>query len=128
VNHQKGRILIIDDDDAVRRAHREVLERAGFEVRTAAAPFEGLDETREWSPDIIMLDLMMPTITGFEAAKMFKRKPATRDAILVAFSGMITDDELDGFRRIGFDEILPKPMLPADLLQRIERFLASRRA
>lgn len=126
MNQAKGRILIIDDDEAVRGAYRQVLERAGYDVRTAPAAFAGLDETREWSPDLIMLDLMMPTITGFEAAKVFKRKPSTRDALLVAFSGMITQEEEERFRRIGFDEILPKPLLPADLLQRIERFLARR--
>lgn len=126
MDQSKGRILIIDDDEAVRGAYQQVLERAGFDVRTAPAAFAGLDETREWSPDLIMLDLMMPTITGFEAAKVFKRKPSTRDALLVAFSGMITQEEEERFRRIGFDEILPKPLLPADLVQRIERFLARR--
>jgi CheY-like chemotaxis protein len=127
VSQPKGRILIIDDDDAVRIAHQRVLEAAGYEVRSAEAPFAGLDATRDWTPDLIMLDLMMPAVSGFEAAKVLKKKPSTRDALLVAFSGMITDDELENFRRIGFDEVIAKPVLPADLVQRIERFLARRR-
>jgi len=76
----------------------------------------------------LTLDLAMPTITGFEGAKAFRKAANTRDAILVAFSGMITEDEQARFRRIGFDEVLPKPVAAIALVQRIEGFIARRRA
>ena len=122
----KGRILIIDDNDAVRAAHERILSLAGYEVRAAAAPFEGLEATRDWAPDLILLDLIMPTISGFEAAKVFKAKTATRKAALIAFSGTITDDEAERYRRIGFDGILPKPLSNSELVERIEQLLARR--
>src|SRR3954468_14154877 len=90
----KGRVLIIDDDDAVRQAHERLLVKSGYDVRAAAGPYEGLELTRDWPPDVILLDLVMPTISGFEAAKVFKKKAATRNAVLVAFSGMISEDEV----------------------------------
>lgn len=123
----KGRVLIVDDDEQVRAGHQRLLERAGYEVRTSSSPFEGLELARDWSPDVVLLDLVMPTVSGFEAVKVFKRKPSTRDAVLIAFSGMISDDEVDRFRRIGFDEILPKPVRAEDLAARIGGFIARRR-
>ncbi|HEY7236089.1 MAG TPA: response regulator [Gemmatimonadaceae bacterium] len=124
----RGRILIIDDDDDVRSAHQRLLERAGYDVRTSRSPYEGLDLAREWPPDLVMLDLMMPTVSGFEAVKVFRKRDSTKGAFLVAFSGMITESELDRFKRIGFDEILPKPVRPEELAVRIGSFLTRHRA
>ena len=95
-------------------------------MRASASPFEGLELTRDWVPDIVLLDLVMPTTSGFEAVKVFKKKPRMRNAILVAFSGLITDEEVERFRRIGFDEVLPKPVPANDLAYRIQGFLARR--
>jgi CheY-like chemotaxis protein len=122
----RPRILVIDDDDAVRAAYERLLGEAGFDVRVARAPYEGLDATADWAPDVILLDLFMPTITGFDGPKLFKKHERTRDAILVAFSGMITEAELPRFRRIGFDEVLPKPVPAIALAQRIDGFLTTR--
>jgi DNA-binding response OmpR family regulator len=124
----RGRILIVDDDDQVRAAYQRVLEHAGYDVRTSRTPFEGLDATRDWHPDVILLDLVMPTASGFEAVNVFKKKPSTKGALLVAFSGLITADEVDRFRKIGFDEILPKPVSADALVIRIEGFRARHRA
>ena len=122
----KGRVLIIDDDEAVRTGYERLLSKAGYDVRVSRSPYEGLEATSEWLPDIILLDLLMPTISGFEAVKVFKKKANTRGAVLVAFSGMISEDEQARFRRIGFDEVLPKPAVGATLLERIGIFLARR--
>lgn len=120
----RGRILIVDDDDQVRAAYQRVLEHAGYDVRTSRTPFEGLDATRDWHPDVILLDLVMPTASGFEAVNVFKKKPTTKGALLVAFSGLIQADEVERFRKIGFDEILPKPVSADALVIRIEGFRA----
>ena len=124
----RGRILIVDDDDQVRNAYQRVLEHAGYDVRTSRTPFEGLEATQEWHPDVILLDLVMPTASGFEAVNVFKKKPSTKGALLVAFSGLISEDEVERFRKIGFDEILPKPVSADSLVIRIEGFRARRRA
>ena len=123
----RPRILIVDDDEQVRTGHQRLLERAGYDVRTSSSPFEGLELVRDWAPDVVLLDLVMPTVSGFEAVKVFKKKPSTKDALLIAFSGMITEDEVDRFRRIGFDEILPKPVRAEDLAAKIGGFIARRR-
>ena len=122
----KGRILIIDDDPRVRSVHERILERAGYDVRSLPSPYEGLEATRDWTPDLILLDLVMPTVSGFEAVKVFKKKESTKNAILIAFSGLITEDEVDRFRRIGFDEVLPKPVPAEELALRIDEFFRRR--
>lgn len=122
----RKRILIIDDDQAVRRAHQRLLERAGYEVREASSAFAGLDLAREWPPDLIMLDIAMPTVSGLEALKVLKAKPATKGALIIAFSAFITDDESERYRRIGFDDILPKPIAAPELLSRLAVFLRDR--
>jgi len=70
---------------------------------------------------------VMPTVSGFEAVKVFKKKEATKGAVLIAFSGMIAEAEVERFRRIGFDEVLPKPVRAEDLAARIGGFIARRR-
>lgn len=127
MSNSKLRILIIDDDNAVLRAHERLLERAGHEVRVSAGAFEGLDITRDWQPDLILLDLLMPAVSGLEAVRVFRKKPWTRDAILVAFSGVVEDEEVERYRRLGFDEILPKPVGPHMLAARIDAIVARRR-
>jgi CheY-like chemotaxis protein len=127
-DEKRSRVLIIDDEDAVRSAYERILSAANFDVRTARAPYEGLDATTDWPPDVILLDLLMPTVTGFEGLKLFKKHPRTRDAILVACSGMIGDEEAARFRRIGFDEVLPKPVAAFALVERIRGFLNNRAA
>jgi len=124
----KGRILIVDDDEHVRVAHQRLLEKAGYDVRTSRSPFEGLEMVRDWPPDVVLLDLVMPTVSGFEAVKVFKKKPMTKGALLIAFSGMISESEVERFRRIGFDEILPKPVRAEDLAARIGAFIRRRAA
>lgn len=125
-DEKRSRILIIDDDDAVCTAYQRLLTAANFDVRVARAPYEGLEATTDWPPDVIILDLLMPTISGFDGPKLFKKNPRTRDAILVACSGVISDEEATRFRRIGFDEILPKPVAAFALVQRVRSFLSSR--
>jgi DNA-binding response OmpR family regulator len=119
------RVLIVDDNDAVCLAHRRVLSRAGYDVRVGSTLQEGIDATHDWMPDIILLDLLMPAHNGFEGVKLFREQAATRAALLVAFSGIVTDDERERFRALGFDEILPKPLAVAELVQRLASFRRS---
>ena len=78
----KGRILVIDDDDAVRAAYERLLAHAGYDVRAARSPYEGLENTGDWKPDVILLDLAMPTISGLRERRSSRRSraPATRSS------------------------------------------------
>ena len=75
----KGRILVIDDDEAVRGAQLRILENAGFDARATHSAFSFLDSAGEWAPDIIMLDIAMPGVSGFDALKTLSRPEEQAD-------------------------------------------------
>ncbi len=83
------RVLIVDDDHVVRRMAREILEIAEYEVLEAADGMDGLDKAAQSRPAVILLDLMMPGIDGYETCRGLKDNPATRDipVIFVTASG-----------------------------------------
>jgi two-component system cell cycle response regulator DivK len=120
-------ILIIDDDEHVRAAHGQMLERAGHDVRAVGSVQSGIETARDWQPDMILLDLVMPDVRGMEALKRVKADPATRDAIVVAFSGVLVEGDAERFRELGFDAILPKPLDVANLVSRIGELLRTKR-
>jgi DNA-binding response OmpR family regulator len=121
------RILIIDDDEQVRDAHRRVVARAGYQARAADSVRAGLDAASEWKPDLILLDLVMPDSRGLQSLETLRAAPATRDAIVVAFSGVIVESDAPGYRAMGFDAIIPKPVDAASLVARIGEVLRAER-
>src|SRR5207302_11216672 len=88
--------------------------------------YEGMVGEADWTRDLDLLELVMATVSGVEAVKVCKKKESTKDAILIAFSGLITEDVVDRLRRIGFDEVLPKPVPAENLALRIDEFLRRR--
>jgi CheY-like chemotaxis protein len=124
----KGRILVIDDDEAVRGAQLRILEGAGFDVRATHSAFSFLDSAGEWAPDLIMLDIAMPGVSGFDALKTLRSKPLTQAAIIVAFSGFVTKEDETRLKRIGFDAALPKPVQRDVLVERLAALLRTRRS
>jgi CheY-like chemotaxis protein len=118
-----GRILIIDDDNQVRRINHRVLERAGYDVRSAASLIDGIELSQEWSPDLVLLDLVMPDTGGVASLTRLRREPGLRDAAVVAYSGAIVDSDTERFLKLGFDAVLPKPVSTDDLIERIALLL-----
>jgi CheY-like chemotaxis protein len=120
------RILLIDDDEFVRQVYGRVLTRAQYATRTAPNVAVGLMIADEWRPDLILLDLAMPSTTGLEAAPLIKMHPATRAAILVAFSNYVGDGDTPVLRQLEFDSVLPKPHDANDLFKRLNWIFLTR--
>jgi len=110
------RILVIDDERPIRRLLRTVLEKPGYEVKEESAGLPGLSEVPIWQPDVIVLDLGLPDITGVEFLRLLREWNQTPVLVL----SVICDDEskvaaLD----TGADDYLTKPFSPQELLARI---------
>jgi CheY-like chemotaxis protein len=113
-------ILVVDDDTPIRSLLRQELTEAGYEVKEAANGKAALDMVRMSKPDLIILDVMMPEINGFDVAAVLKNDPATMDIPIIILS--IVQDKERGFR-IGVDRYLTKPINTEHLFHEVEELL-----
>jgi DNA-binding response OmpR family regulator len=117
------RILLVDDYPDALEIWGLYLRALGYEVDTAEDGLTAVDEAHRLHPDIIVLDLELPGITGFEAAVRLRAADDTRDIPLIAATGYSHVKQLDQARDSGFDSIVVKPCEPGALVAEIERLL-----
>lgn len=114
------RILIIDDDKKLNDLLSDYLFKFGFKVSTAIHPDDGLKMLKRELPDIIILDIMLPDMNGFEVCKKIRRNYSIPIIMLTA-RGEVTD-RIVGLE-LGADDYLPKPFEPRELVARIQSVL-----
>ena len=102
-----SKILIVDDDDSIRSLLQQELSDAGYTIEEARNGKEALASVRKQRPDLIILDIMMPEMNGFDVAAVLKNDPQTMDIPIIVLS--IVQDKTRGFR-IGVDRYLTKPI------------------
>jgi CheY-like chemotaxis protein len=116
-------ILLVEDFDDAREMYREFLEFSGFRVITARDGREALEQARELDPDLILMDLSLPGIDGWEATRILKNDAATAHLTIVALSAHALAAEGERARKAGCDGFIAKPCLPGDLLTQIATYL-----
>jgi GAF domain-containing protein/CheY-like chemotaxis protein len=120
INGKNATILIVDDDDSIRSLLRQELSDAGYLTEEASNGKEALECIRKNRPDLIILDVMMPEINGFDVAAILKNDPQTMDIPIIVLS--IVQDKARGFR-IGVDRYLTKPIDTAQLFTEVGTLL-----
>jgi two-component system, cell cycle response regulator DivK len=125
-SNTKPLILLVEDFDDVRDMYRDYLEFSGFRVETARDGREAIDKARAIDPDLILMDLSLPGIDGWEATRMLKADPATSHLLVVALSAHALAAEGDRARAAGCDSFIAKPCLPPDLVAQIADLLKLR--
>jgi len=112
-------ILVVEDETALVTLLRYNLENAGFDVMTAGDGEEALMVVRERKPDLILLDWMLPAISGLEVCRQLRRKPETRDIPIIMLTAK--SEEGDRVRGLdsGADDYVSKPFSPAELVARV---------
>jgi GAF domain-containing protein/CheY-like chemotaxis protein len=113
-------ILIVDDDDSIRSLLHQELSDAGYLIDEAANGKQALESVRKNRPDLIILDIMMPEMNGFDVAAILKNDPQTMDIPIIVLS--IVQDKTRGFR-IGVDRYLTKPIDTAQLFAEVGTLL-----
>ena len=117
------RILLVDDYPDALEIWGLYLRSLGYEVETADDGLTAVEQAHQYLPDIIVLDLELPGITGFEAAVRLRKAPDTAAIPLMAATGYSHVKQLNQARESGFDSIVVKPCEPAALGGEIERLL-----
>jgi len=116
----RPRILICDDDEFFASSIALVLRAEGMIVRMLLDPSKILDVMQDFPPDLLLLDVMMPGITGFEVCRMLRGVPRWQDLPIVFLTGQTgVDARLEAFRS-GGDDYLPKPVVNEELLMRVK--------
>ena len=117
-------VLIVDDDPVIQRLLRVNFEMEGYEVIVGVDGIDGLEKARAEHPDIVVLDIMMPRMSGLDVAKALKADPETASIPVVLLSAKAQEADLRAGDESGADDYLTKPFDPFQLLQRVEQLLA----
>jgi two-component system, OmpR family, alkaline phosphatase synthesis response regulator PhoP len=121
-----ARVLIADDTPQSAELLEVYLADTDYQTRIAADGEQTLQMVDSWKPDLILLDIMMPRISGFEVCKRLKSNPATRDIAILMVTALDKTSDIDRAVDAGCDDFLTKPTQKLDLLQRVGALLASR--
>jgi DNA-binding response OmpR family regulator len=127
--HSGRRVLCIEDDPEMIDLIRLILERRGFMVQGATGGRAGLQALQESPPDLVLLDLMMPDMDGWDVYQNMKSEPTMRGipVIIVTASGQSIDRML-GLEIAKVDDYIVKPFSPQALLESVEKVLGGREA
>lgn len=116
-------VLVVEDYQDAREMYAAYLQFSGFEVAEAANGVDAVAKTRELLPDIVLMDLALPQMDGWEATRQLKGDPATRHIPIVALTGHALAGHAEGARQAGCDAFVTKPCLPDALVDEIRRLL-----
>jgi two-component system, OmpR family, phosphate regulon response regulator PhoB len=111
----KKTILVVDDEEIFRRLLRKALETSGYRVLEAVDGVEALMVAQEHAPDLILMDIFIPVMDGYEACRMLKNGPDTKSIPIIAMSGRIQEIDRRKLKRSGVGQYFVKPISMSDL-------------
>ena len=119
-------VLVVDDDPVILKLLEVNFEMEGFEVVRAADGAEGLERARAVHPDIVILDVMMPRMTGYEVAKALREDDGTAHIPIIFVTARAQSTDVERGLELGVDDYVTKPFDPLDLIARVNTLLARR--
>lgn len=120
---QKKRVLVCDDDPVILRLLEVNLELEGYDVLSATNGLEAVEVATANDPDLVILDIMMPRMDGYEACERIKANDKTKDTPIIFLSAKAQLADIDRGTVSGVSEYLTKPFDPAELAAVIERLV-----
>ncbi len=118
-----ARILVVDDNELNLELARDVLEMSGFEVETAESGMKGIVRVRETHPDLVLMDLRMPGMSGLEAMHALRDDVLTRHIPVVVLTASAMKDDQERLLRQGFDAYMQKPIDPSTFADEVRSLL-----
>lgn len=119
----KKRVLVCDDDPVILRLLQVNLELEGYDVLLAHHGEEAYDLAAREAPDLVILDIMMPRLDGYQTCEKLKGNEVTRDVPVVFLSAKAQRSDIERGKRYGVADYLTKPFDPAELLDVVERLV-----
>jgi DNA-binding response OmpR family regulator len=120
----KKKVLIIDDDSFLSGIYATKLDIEGFEVATAKDGEEGLKALEKMTPDLILLDVLMPKLDGFETLKRLKQIPAVKDVPVIMLTNLGQKEDIEkGIEQGAVDYLIKAHFVPAEAVDKIKKVL-----
>ena len=117
------RILVVEDQEDNRQILRDLLASTDYEIVEAENGVEALAAVAKQRPDLILMDIQLPILDGYEATRRIKADPALRSIPIIAVTSYALSGDEDKAREAGCDAYVPKPYSPRQLLAKIREFL-----
>lgn len=121
-------VLIIEDNDRNLELVRDILQAKGYRTLEAGTAEDGLEIARGQAPDLILMDIQLPGMSGIEALKVLRNDPATAALSVVAITASVMKSDRDQIMRAGFDGFVEKPITVRSFLKVVEGVLQARTA
>jgi DNA-binding response OmpR family regulator len=121
-------VLVADDDADIRDLVAFKLEQANLQVVAVGDGLSALDAAREHRPEIAVLDITMPGISGLDLCRMLRADPATKDMLIILLTARVQEHDVEGGFIAGADDYVTKPFSPRELVSRIQALLGRARA
>lgn len=125
---RRGRVLIVDDSWDAREMYALYFRDRGYDAMTASDGDAGIESALKAKPDVIVMDLAMPKVSGISAAHQLKNDPRTRKIPIILLTGHGHRAVDEGLFKTGIDVFLTKPCLPEDLEDHVRRLLEARQS
>ncbi len=124
---QGAKVLVVDDSTSVRKVLEKLLSSRGLVVTTSESAEQGLDAINHHAPNLVIADVVMPGMSGFELCQMLKTQASTKSIPVILISGIINEGVVTQAQQAGAFDVVSKPFTPDDLFPKIERALNAAR-
>ncbi|MFH2084482.1 MAG: response regulator [Candidatus Omnitrophota bacterium] len=118
-----AKILVVDDDSKIQMVIRIMLQKKGYDVRCASSGIEAFQEIPEYRPDLILLDVMMPGMDGYEVCRKLKSSESTKDLPVIMLTALGMGEDFEKAIENGADWYIVKPFNSRQLLSRVSMLL-----
>jgi DNA-binding response OmpR family regulator len=119
------RILLVEDDDSLASVYTTRLQAEGFDIRRVADGEEALASARTYKPDLVLLDVMMPKVSGFDVLDILRNTPETANVKVIMLTALSQESDQERAKQLGADDYLVKSQVViSDVVDRIRQILA----
>ena len=120
----KKKILVVEDEESLSKLESVLLTSRGYTVEAVADGLAAREAVATMKPDLVLLDIMLPELNGFEVCRKIKDNEATRHILVIMLTAKKSQEDLDRGKQVGADWYMVKPFKSAMLIETIQRFLS----